>query len=833
MSERTEAGTVAGPSCVVADLSSPDGATATELPGDLPRLATGGFTPGTAEHRLPAATTAALAALPGAPSEPVVLLAALAAVLHRHTGSTELLIGLDPRLLRPELAPALVPLRLAVDPAGPFDELVRETARAGAEALAHGAELPQGAAPVTIAVQPAPLTTAISAGIDATFGWDRQDGVSTLSLRYDSSRFTRAGAAWLLDHLATLLGNAVADPSRPVRELPVQHQPVAEADWPVPTPPGYVAPAPPGAAESLVDRFRAVVAAHGDRIAVTGPSGRYRYAELDAVTDRIAHRLRPHTAAGGRVALLCEHDVGAAIGVWSVLKSGAAYVPLDPRQPDGRLARILANAQVSVLACDPALADRARVLARELPVLSMEQPGPAPEEVPSGPAGADSLAYLLHTSGSTGTPKAVLQSHRNVLAHALGYADRVRIGAGDQVPLLARFTFDAAVMDLFGALLTGATLHVTDPLLPAPQLRARLAALDAAVLHCTPTLFRHLVGDLPERASGPEPSLTGVRAVVLGGEEATRQDLRRFLTAFPRGAVLINGLGPTECTLALQHLATRADLDRPTLPVGRPVPGVGVRLLDADGHPTEVYGELELLGDRVALGYWGPSHTAAPAFTTHPDGTRGYRTGDVARRLPDGTLVFLGRRDRQLKIRGHRLEPGEIESALRAHPTVAQAAVVVDDRAAPPRLVAFVSAATAFPPDARELVGYLSRILPDYAVPAQVVPLESMPLGPTGKLDRSRLPLPDPHAAPTAESDDEHPRTELELALARLWCRVLATSGAGLHSNFMAAGGDSLRMLALLDAVREELGVEVPLLDFLATPTIAGMAHLIDRTQRC
>ncbi|MDH6578571.1 amino acid adenylation domain-containing protein [Kitasatospora sp. MAP5-34] len=813
-------------------MSDHDEPTTTELPADLPPPATGGFRPGTEERRLPAETAGKLAELTaagGATTEPVVLLAALAAVLHRHTGNTDLLIGLDARLLGDQqAAPVLLPLRLPVDPAASFAELLAETRHAATEALAHAPEPPGPGTGIRIAVRP-PGTDDQPAPLDAAFTLTRQDGAATLGLRYDQGRHTRATAVWLLGHLATLLAGAVAEPGRRLRDLRVQHDPAPAPDWDLPTPAQYVPPAPPGAAESLVDRFRTVSHAHGDRIAVSGPSGRYRYAELDRLTTRLAHRLRRHAGPGTRVALLCEHDIGAAVGIWSVLKSGAAYVPLDPRQPDGRLARIAANAGVSAIVCDPALADRARKLVRERPVLTLEPAGPEPEGELPGPAGPQELAYLLHTSGSTGTPKAVMQSHGNVLAHTLGYAQRIRIGVGDQLPLLARLAFDAAAMDFFGALLTGATLHITDPLLPAPQLRGRLGAMAASVLHCTPTLFRHLVGDLGEDRSGPDAVLAGVRVVVLGGEEATRQDLRRFLAVFGRRSVLVNGLGPTECTVALQHLATRADLDRPTLPVGRPVPGLEVRLLDAEGEPTEVYGELELIGDRVALGYWDQKETTAAAFRTHPDGSRSYRTGDLARRLPDGSLVFLGRRDRQLKIRGHRLEPGEIESALRAHPTVAQAAVAVDDRSAPPRLVAYVSSATAFPPDGRELVGYLARILPDYAVPAQVVVLDSMPLGPTGKLDRSRLPLPDPLPAPTAGADDEQPQTPVERAVARSWCRTLALPRAGLHDSFMASGGDSIRMLALLAALRDEFAVDVPLTEFLNAPTIATLARIIDR----
>ncbi|MEV4557902.1 AMP-binding protein [Kitasatospora sp. NPDC049285] len=877
------------------------GATAAELPADLPYAADQESRPAVEEHPLAAATAHALTTSDGPDGEPAVLLAALCAVLHRHTGSTDLLTGLDSRLLvpvqgAPDGAAVLLPIRIALDPAGPFGELLRQVRVAMAEARAHAGELPHsGESPQSGDRDGGPLRTALCAADPgpAAAGSEpplalalaHRDGAALLRLRYDRGRTSRSGARWLLGHLATLLAAALADPAAPVRELPVQDAPAPDASWPLAVPPGHRSPAPPGAAETLVDRFRAVAAEHADTPAVTGPSGAFRYGELDALTTALADRLLAHAGPGDRVALLCDHDIGAVAGVWSVLKSGAAYVPLDPRQPDGRLARILANAEVTAVACDPALEERARRLARQRPVLALDltagqadsdltasqtsgattphqatadpthrqsaadpttrrptsnathrqtTSGPATHQTaaePPGPAGREALAYLLHTSGSTGTPKAVLQSHGNVLAHALRYAERIRLGRGEQVPLLARFTFDAGVMDLFGALLTGATLHVVDPLLAPAGLRGVLAAANASVLHCTPTLFRHLVGDLGEREGAPEHALAGVRLVVLGGEEATRQDLLRFLAVFGPDAALVNGLGPTECTLALQHLATRSDLERPTLPVGRPVPGMDVRLLDSAGRPTELFGELEFLGDPVALGYWRQEEATAAAFRTHPDGTRGYRTGDLARRLPDGSLLYLGRRDRQVKIRGHRIEPGEIESALRAHPTVAQAAVVLDGGGGSPRLLAYVSSATAIPPDGRELLEYLGRTLPDYAVPALVVPLESMPVGPTGKLDRSRLPAPETAGGPTDADDDARPRTDLEHGLVRIWCGVLGLERAGLHDNFLASGGDSLRMLALLDSTREEYGVEIPLLGFLAAPTVATLARIIERRQ--
>ncbi|KJY34079.1 AMP-binding protein, partial [Streptomyces sp. NRRL S-495] len=407
-------------------------------------------------------------------------------------------------------------LLLRLRPAAPFaEELARvhDAAAAATNATAAAAATadPDTAPPELRAVAGHPGERELrEAAPDLALSLEREDGTANLCLRYNTSLLSRSTAVWMLGHCLTLLGEALADPGRPVRELRVQDEPPA-APWSLPAPAGFTAPAPAGPGETLVDRFLRTAAAHADRTAVTGPSGALDYAGLERVTAATARRLRRFGGPGKRVALLCAHDIGAVVGAWSVLRTGAAYVPLDPRQPDGRLTRLLLDVDAAAILCDPELAERASLLARGRQIVPLDptDPGPAAELPPTdrGPAaeapptdpgptaeappgageaptaGPDALAYLLHTSGSTGKPKAVMQTRGNVLAHALTYADRIRLGPGDQVPLLARHTFDAAVMDLYGALLTGATLHVLDPLLPAPRLRERLAAAGATVLH--------------------------------------------------------------------------------------------------------------------------------------------------------------------------------------------------------------------------------------------------------------------------------------------------------------------------------------------------------------
>ncbi|MFD4831253.1 AMP-binding protein [Streptomyces uncialis] len=855
-----------------------------DLISDLPRLTAREYRRGTVSAGLGEETAILLDAVSRDADVPlpVTVLTAWAAVLHRHSQQTGFLLGADPAVFigNDEEHPAgdamvlkesavvrsgFVPVHVALRPAAPFHHELPRLRAAVTLALRSGE--PERPTPFRAVLGGADTAAVRAAAPDVALCLERDtDGAATLSLHYNASLFTRPTAVWMLSHCLTLLAAAARKPALPVRDLPVLEPPGSDhtaldvdlpdgvapntakpGTWTLPVPEGFVYPAPAEQGETLTARFRRTAAAQSERLAVTGASGSLSYAELNQLSHHTARQLRRFAGPDQRIALLCGHDIGAVVGVWSALAAGAAYVPLDPRQPNGRLGRLLADADVSALLCDHELADRAASLARGKRVIPIRLTSPAPGHVPDAAAGnppsaepmskeqqgaaSSQLAYLLHTSGSTGRPKAVAQTQGNVLAHALTYAARLRIGPGDQIPLLARYTSDAGVMDLYGALLTGATLHVTDPLLPAPQLRDRLAAVRATLVHCTPTLFRHLTGDLsdgpdsPDRSLCTAPPLPTVRAVVLGGEEATQQDLRAFLSAFPRHCSLINGLGPTECTLALQYRASRADLGGTVLPVGYPVEEVQVRLLDLEGQPTELRGELEIRSERVARGYWGQPDLTERVFGGGSDGpTSTYRTGDLLRLRADGALVFDGRTDRQIKIRGHRVEPGEVEMVLRGHPTVAEAVVTVDTEGMAPRLVGYVTPATALPPEPEELLGYLERALPEYAVPSRLHTLQELPLGPTGKLDRARLPIPDAAAAP-----DSEPATLVERVASAIWCRVLGLASAGLRSGFMASGGDSIRLLQLISAVRDSLGVEIEVVEFLASPNLASLAGLIER----
>lgn len=578
---------------------------------------------------------------------------------------------------------------------------------------------------------------------------------------------------------------------------------------PVEVPGAPAARAEPGWGECVVRRLLAVVDQDPTAVALVAGERTLTYGDLAARVGGVAEQV----TGTARVAVLAGHGEDAVVGVLAALAAGAAYVPLDPRLPDGRLRRILRQVRPDVVLHEPALRERAEaLLPRRARAVALE---PVTGVLRAPAAGAE-LAYVLFTSGTTGAPKGVLQSVAGLVRHARAYRDSVGLTAGETVPLLASLAFDAAVMDLYGALLTGASVHLVDPVQGAPELRRALAARPPAVLHATPTLVRHLLTGL----DGPWPELATVRAVVLGGERVRPEDVAALQRALP-AAYVVNGLGPSECTLGLQHVVAPGTHPGAVVPVGRAVPGITAEVLGPDGGAGAPAGELALTGAAVALGYLDQDELTARQFTDHGDGTRTYRTGDRVWRRPDGALVHLGRADRQLKVRGQRIEPEEVETVLQAHPTVAEAAVVLDDEE---RLVAYVTASTAFLPEADDVLRYAARQLPAAALPARVVVVAALPIGPTGKRDLAALPgLPDLAERTAAGFTAEQQR------VARIWADLLGHERFGASDDFLLVGGDSLLMMRLSLALEQEYDVALDLVDVMTGCTVAELAALCER----
>ncbi|HZM71053.1 MAG TPA: amino acid adenylation domain-containing protein, partial [Candidatus Cryosericum sp.] len=670
---------------------------------------------------------------------------------------------------------------------------------------------------------------------DLTLYVTEQDGTLVLQLSYNARLFEKATVRCMLEHLRALLLGIVQDPVRALSSLPFVDERERTAQVRRGNrvrPSAAFTPFERGDVEqSIPARFARQVAAGPDRPAVVTASTRWTYAQLDSTSNRVARAILARRGSpGDRVGLLFEHDAPLLAGLLGALKAGRTYVPLDPRYPVARNTLLLRDAHVAAIVSDDANLDLARSLA-----------GARVAVVPAGDASAGSdevqvkttpgdLAYILYTSGSTGVPKGVMQSHRNVLHHIRNYTNALHLGPRDRLSLLSSYTFDAAVMDIFGALLNGAALclrSLRDEGLP--HLARWLRDEQITVYHSTPTVYRYLLGTLTGSEAFPR-----LRIIVLGGEAVYKRDVDLYKKHFGPGCVLVNGLGPTESTLALQYFLDRdTEVARHAVPVGFPVEDAEVLLLDGSGHPTDVYGEIAVRSPSVALGYWQkPELTRRNFLEAGPaDARRLYRTGDMGRRLPDGSIEFVGRRDQQVKIRGHRVEVGEVESALLALGSIKEAVVTARSESGETCLVAYLVPDGPPAPAARALRRALLERLPDYMVPSSFVPLDGLPVTPNGKIDYAALPPPETGAWETG-GVFRPPRTALEGELARIWADVLVAPRIGLDDNFFELGGHSLMATQLVSRVRNAFAVDLPLRSLFEHPTVAALAEVIEQARR-
>jgi amino acid adenylation domain-containing protein len=653
-----------------------------------------------------------------------------------------------------------------------------------------------------------------------------EDGI-TLVWEYSSDLFDAATIDAMAAQYRTLLEAAAAAPDTPVSRLPL----VAPEERAALLAAGRGTRAFP-VAETLHARFERRVRETPEAGAVTFDGESLSYAELNARANRLAHRLRalgvgPET----RVGVCLERSTELVAAVLGVLKAGGGYVPLDPAYPEERIAFVLQDAGVPVLVTETALlghlpAHAARVVVVDGDVdagaIAAESAGD-----PAAAAAVDSLAYVIYTSGSTGRPKGVQVTHANVVRLFDATDAWFGFGAEDVWTLFHSFAFDFSVWEIWGALLYGGRLVVV------PYLTTRspddfhrlLVDQGVTVLNQTPSAFRTLVqADL---ASGVDADALRLRWVVFGGEALEPQSLAPWMDRHGERPRLVNMYGITETTVHVTwREITRADLERGGSPIGVPIPDLSLYLLDGHGEPVPpcVPGELFVGGAGVARGYLNRSELTAERFVRDPFSAdpeaRLYRSGDLARRRADGEVEYLGRADQQVKVRGFRIETGEVEAALASHPSVASAAVVARGEGGDRRLVAYVVARGDAPVPGAELRAHLMARLPDHMVPAAFVALDALPLTAHGKLDARALP--DPVAAEGGEAYAP-PRTEAEAALAAAWGEVLGTERVGIDDNYFALGGDSIRSVRVIAAARRR-GVEVSIADLFRNQTIRDLA---------
>ncbi|MFH9983917.1 amino acid adenylation domain-containing protein [Streptomyces sp. NPDC017179] len=581
--------------------------------------------------------------------------------------------------------------------------------------------------------------------------------------------------------------------------------------------------------------FARRAAADPDRVAVHGADGRLTYAELDAQAERLAQLLAGSgVRPGDVVALCCERSARSIVMLLAILKAGAAYLGLDSKQPTARRDVILRDASVRVVLADEVSTTGLDgggytvIVPGEEQDAAHERPSARPASHSGSHSGSDRTAYVAYTSGSTGTPKGVCVPHRAVLRLVVD-ADFISMESTDTFLHFAPVAFDASTLEIWGALLNGATLAVPPPGdLSLGELLRFVREERISVMWLTAGLFHRAVDmrltDLPH-----------LRHLLAGGDALSVAHVNRAVAALPHTAVT-NGYGPTEnTTFTLTH-TMRKPVDGATVPIGRPISGTGVLVLDErlrpvpDGEP----GELYATGEGLAHGYLNAPGTTAERFVANPyadtPGERMYRTGDLVRRQTDGRLEFIGRGDGQVKIRGFRIETGEVVAALTALPGVSRAEVVAQPQGSGDRrLIAYVVGAEGTKPSALEMRRRLTDVLPSYAVPALVRVVDELPLTANGKVDRAALERRDTAERPEVNAEHRSPEGRLETAIVGMWSDHLGFDGVGADDDFFELGGHSLMAVTIIAELHQEFGVEISPIDFYFDPSPAALARAVEK----
>ncbi len=578
----------------------------------------------------------------------------------------------------------------------------------------------------------------------------------------------------------------------------------------------------------LHELFETQAALHPAAVAVVHEHRALTYGELNARANQLAHHLRalgvgPETP----VALYLERSLELAVALLGILKAGGAYVPLDPAYPPDRLAYMLADTAAPVLLTHSALRERLPAPGVQAVCLDRDWAGIAqhPTSDPLNRTRPANLAYCVYTSGSTGRPKAVTVSQASIVNHCLHVRDALALGARDRVLQFVSLSFDAAAEEIFPTWFAGAALV----LLPARLLSSHdflrlLRDERISVLSLPVSYWHHWIEELAAAQTEHPPAL---RLVFVGGERVLAEKFARWCELpFSRGLTWMVDYGPTEATISCTTFTAGSAPVGDSVPIGRPIAGAQVHVLDAQGEPVPLgaTGEIHIGGAGVARGYLNRPALTAEKFVPDPFGAAGgrlYRTGDLGRQRADGNLEFVGRADDQVKILGHRIEPGEIESALLRCAGVRDAAVLArEDVPGDVRLTGYVVAPGLAESDLRAA---LAGLLPAIMIPSALVFLPALPLSPvTGKLDRARLPRPAAEAAPPLRD-----ASELELSVAALWADVVGHAPRSVEDDFFASGGESLRGLRLVSRLSELTGVNVVFADLFGARTVRGLAALL------
>ncbi|MEI2579454.1 amino acid adenylation domain-containing protein [Scytonema sp. PRP1] len=657
---------------------------------------------------------------------------------------------------------------------------------------------------------------------------EQKQGIK-LELVYNSDLFNSDTIATMLLHYQTLLESIVADPEQKISTLPL----LTETEcYYLKSCGNFVYPSNPfitfdkqDIEQSIPARFQEQVRKYPDNIAVHTNNYHWTYSDLNYHANQVAQAiLKQCTLKEERIALLFEHDAPMVAGILGVLQVGKTYVPLDPNYPSDRVVYILEDSQASAVLTNNKNLARAQELTKGfIPLINIDDISftDSDNEVKLE-ISPDTIAYILYTSGSTGQPKGVIQNHRNVLHFIRNYTNNLHINERDRLTLLSSYSFDAAIVDIFSAILNGASLYPIN--IKEEGFKYLFEVLQQhhiTIYHSTPTLYRHFIRSLVQ-----DEKLNQIRLVVLGGEEVVKTDVDSYKEHFSEESIFVNCIGSTESSITMLYLLNQqTEITRNTVPVGYPVEETEIFLLNEAGEKTDIYGEIAIRSAYVALSYWQKPNLTQVAFLPDPEfsSRRIYRTGDLGRLRPDGSLEFLGRKDFQVKIRGFRIELGEIEAAIAQHPSVRETVVIAtEDVSGDKQLVAYIVAIQTL--TTNEIRHVLKQKLPEYMVPSSIVFLDSLPLTPNGKVNRRALPAP---SISTRSDRFVVPRNQLELQLVQIWSKILKVNQVGVQDNFFDLGGHSLLVPYLIAQIKEQFGKDLPLITLFQNPTIEQLASIV------
>ncbi|BAY34383.1 amino acid adenylation domain-containing protein [Nostoc carneum NIES-2107] len=672
--------------------------------------------------------------------------------------------------------------------------------------------------------------------LDISLNVAQTDDQVLLEFEYNTDLFDAQTIQRWIAHYVTLLTGLVQQPEKHLGNLPLlttneQNQLLVEWNNTAITYPQN---------QCIHQLFESQVAQTLDAIAVVFENEQLTYRELNQRANQLAHYLQKQGIKQEVLVGICvERSVEMIVGILGILKAGGAYVPLDPAYPQERLNFMLADANLSLVLTQHKFKDwlpknhyQNIYLDADWQLISKES-----QENLNIKVTATNLAYVIYTSGSTGKPKGVMVQHHSLVNYTETAIVKYALKASDRILQFASICFDVAAEEIFTSLVVGATLVLRhDSMLSStPAFLEKCHQLKITVL-ALPTAFWHqIIAEFSENVSLPE----SLRLVIIGGEKASSQRLATWLQLVGKKVQLINSYGPTEATIGttISNLSNLLEFNTlREVPIGKAIDNVQVYILDSYFQPTPIAvpGELYIGGMGIARGYLKQPQLTAEKFIPNPfsrkPGTRLYKTGDLARYLPNGEIEILRRVDEQVKIRGFRIELGEIAAQLNQHPDVKEAVVKVWEEDGDQRLVGYVSSQSKPQLTGTKLRSFLKEQLPEYMIPSAFVILEALPITPNGKIDRLALPAPEKFR-PELAANYVVPQTEVEQTIANIWQKVLNIENIGIHDNFFEIGGHSLLIIKVHSELQKIFKTDLAMLDLFRYPTISSLAELLSQLQ--